>query len=135
METIGSLVEMPSNAAYCEFLVEPLLEPAYNIPQSEMICLIVGPNSQWYGDIYTYLRDNTLPSNLSNKSHKTFIRQASRYVILADTLYRRGLDSTLLRCLEHDEVKIALQEVHEGICGAHSSGPTLAKKLLRMGYY
>lgn len=46
MEKIGSLMEMPSNVTYYEFLVEPLLEFAYNIPQSKMICLIVGPNSQ-----------------------------------------------------------------------------------------
>ncbi len=28
-----------------------------------------------------------------------------------------------------------LEEVHQGICGAHSSGLMLEKKLLRMGYY
>jgi len=28
-----------------------------------------------------------------------------------------------------------LEEVHQGICGAHSSGLMLVKKLLRMGYY
>ena len=30
---------------------------------------------------------------------------------------------------------MALEEVHQGICGAHSSGLTLAKNLLKMGYY
>ena len=30
---------------------------------------------------------------------------------------------------------MVLEEVHQGICGAHSSGLTLAKKLLRIGYY
>lgn len=135
MATIASLVIMPSNAEHCEFLVEPLLEPAYNVPQIEMICLIVGPNSQWYGDIYAYLHDNTLPPDLSNKARKTFIHRAARYAILADTLYHRGLNGTLLRCLERDEANTALREVHKGICGAHSSGPTLAKKLLCNGYY
>lgn len=28
-----------------------------------------------------------------------------------------------------------LEEVHQGICGAYSSGLMLAKKLLRMGFY
>ncbi|GLJ50601.1 hypothetical protein SUGI_1078000 [Cryptomeria japonica] len=45
------------------------------------------------------------------------------------------VDGTLLRCLESDEAQIALREVHEGICGPHASGPTLAKKLIRTGYY
>ena len=30
---------------------------------------------------------------------------------------------------------MALEEVHQVICGAHSSGLTLGKNLLRMGYY
>lgn len=36
--------------------------------------------------------------------------------------------------LDSEEVQIALCEVHEGICGDHFSGPTLAKKLMRTGY-
>lgn len=54
---------------------------------------------------------------------------------MVDTLYRKGLDSTLIRCLEKDESRVTLQEVHIGICGSHSSGFTLAKKILRMGYF
>ena len=73
-----------------------------------MICLIIGPNSQWYGDIYAYLHENILPLDLSNKAQKTFIHRASRSTILAETLYHRGLDGTLLRCLEHDEANTAL---------------------------
>lgn len=30
---------------------------------------------------------------------------------------------------------MASREVHEGICGDHSSRPMLAKKLMRIGYY
>lgn len=73
MDTIASLVIMPSNAKYYEFLVEFLLKLAYNVPQSEIICLMIGPNSQWYEDIYACLHDNTLPPDRSNKARKTFI--------------------------------------------------------------
>lgn len=41
----------------------------------------------------------------------------------------------LVLCLEKDESRVSLQEVHAGICGSHSSGFTLAKKILRMGYF
>ena len=54
---------------------------------------------------------------------------------MADTLYRKGLDSTLFRCLQKDELRVSLEEVHVGICGSHSSGFTLAKKIFRMGYF
>ncbi|GLJ16331.1 hypothetical protein SUGI_0276020 [Cryptomeria japonica] len=134
MATIASLIDLPPNKTRYEFLVDNLLVPSYEIMPTEMIC-VVGPESQLYGSIFTYLRDNTLPPDLSNNQRRTFIHQSSRYVILADILYRRGLDGTLLRCLESDKAQVALREVHEGICGPHASGPTLAKKLIRTGYY
>ena len=50
-------------------------------------------------------------------------------------MYRHGLDGILLRCLEFDESRHALVEVHGGACGSHSSRLTLAHKLIRDGYY
>lgn len=55
METIGSLLNIPSNVSQFEFLVEQLLVPTYDIPELEMVCELVGPNSPWYQDIYDYL--------------------------------------------------------------------------------
>ncbi|GKV28900.1 hypothetical protein SLEP1_g37888 [Rubroshorea leprosula] len=41
----------------------------------------------------------------------------------------------LLRCLTPYEAEYAMREVHEGVCGTHIGGKTLAQKLLRHGYY
>jgi hypothetical protein len=43
--------------------------------------------------------------------------QALKYVMLDNTLYRRTIDGVLLKCLGSDQSKIAMEEVHEGICG------------------
>ncbi|KAK2998712.1 hypothetical protein RJ639_022649 [Escallonia herrerae] len=40
-----------------------------------------------------------------------------------------------IECLRPSESVYALQEVHEGICGQHHGGRTLAQKILRQGYY
>lgn len=61
--------------------------------------------------------------------------QISRHVLIADTLYRKSLDDTLLRCMDVEEAQLTLKEVHDGICGIHSSGPTLVNKILRTSYY
>lgn len=76
-----------------------------------------------------YLKDNILPLNLSQNQKQNFIHQSARYTVIVNILYRRGLDNTLLRCLEHEESGKSLKEVHEGICGIHSSGLMLVKKL------
>ncbi|GLJ24297.1 hypothetical protein SUGI_0463540 [Cryptomeria japonica] len=102
MATIASLIDLSPNETRYEFLVDNLLDPSYEITPTKMIC-IIGPESQLYGAIFTYLRDNALPPDLSNNQPRTFIRQSSQYVILVDILYRRGLDGTLLRCLEGEK--------------------------------
>ncbi|GLJ30929.1 hypothetical protein SUGI_0616100 [Cryptomeria japonica] len=135
MATIASMLNMPHNMDKCEFLVKQLLVPSFDIPTADVMCVLVGPNSPWYNDIYQYLKSQTLPPNLSANQHRAFIRQIAKYVIIADTLYRRSFDHTLLRCLDSDEAQMALHEVHDGICGGHFNGLSLAKKLIRAGYY
>ena len=41
----------------------------------------------------------------------------------------------MLKCIDGDECNYILREVHEGICGNHSGGSSLAQKILRQGYY
>ena len=41
----------------------------------------------------------------------------------------------LLRCVTKEEAKTILAEIHEGECGDHSGGQTLAKKVLRYVYF
>jgi hypothetical protein len=46
-------------------------------------------------------------------------RQALKYVMLDNILYRRTIDGLLLKCLGSDQSKIVMGEVYEGICGTH----------------
>jgi hypothetical protein len=41
--------------------------------------------------------------------------------MLDNTIYRRTIDDLLLKCLGSSQSKIAMGEVHEGICGTHQS--------------
>jgi len=100
-----------------------------------MVCKIVGPNFLWYHDIYTYLHDHILPLNILCNQWKSFIQCASRFTLLGSTLYHRGYEDTLLRCLILKEANLAIKEVHDDICKAHTSGMVLAKKLIIIGYY
>lgn len=115
--------------------MEELQYLAYDSPESQIIYSIIGHDSSRYNHIYSCLRDQIIPSNLTRNEKRNLIQNASRYVTIANDLFRRGLDGTLIRCLETEESQCALSEVHEGICGSHSNGLTLARKLLKVGYY
>jgi hypothetical protein len=59
-------------------------------------------------------------------------RQALKYVLLDNTLYHRTIDGLLLKFLASDQSKIAMGEVHKGICGTHQSGHKM-KWLFHLG--
>ncbi|XP_052297264.1 uncharacterized protein LOC127902396 [Citrus sinensis] len=87
----------------------------------------------WMEPIVSYLRDGVLPPD---KLRARKIRaQASRYTMIDGILYRRGYTLPFLRCLDEDDADYVLREVHEGICGNHSGGRSLAHKVLRQGYF
>jgi hypothetical protein len=61
--------------------------------------------------------------------------QARQYIILGDTLYRRGIDSVFRRCLTFDKAEKALNDCHSGDCGGHMSRYAIAQKILHEGYF
>lgn len=87
METIASLLEILRNQAHYEFLVEQLSNPIYEDLECCIIFYLVRHDSPLYDDIYTYLKDNTLPHNLSNNKKRTFIHKVYHYTIITNTLY------------------------------------------------
>ena len=55
--------------------------------------------------------------------------------MIDDELYRRTAEDLLLKCLDSDQTKVAMGEVHEGICGTHQSAPKMKWLLRRAGFY
>lgn len=66
MATIRSLLKIPNNVHQCEFLVENILIPTFDVLESKLVCEIFGPNSPWYKDFYNYLHNQILPPDFSN---------------------------------------------------------------------
>ena len=127
MATIGSLLEIPCDATQYEFLVEQLHEPAYENDESTRVCILVGPQSPWNHEIHAYLLNGIMSPHLTWTQCQNLIRRASHYTIIAQTLYHHGYHDTLSWCLDQNEAAMALKEVHARLCGAHTSGMTLAK--------
>ncbi|XP_024033075.1 uncharacterized protein LOC112095387 [Morus notabilis] len=93
----------------------------------------VQEGENWMTPLIRYLMDAQLP-NSKNEARRIRYR-AARYLLYDGLLYRRGYSTPLQRCLDDAEAQKILQEIHEGICGNHSGGQSLALKVLRQGYY
>jgi hypothetical protein len=62
-------------------------------------------------------------------------RQTFKCVVLDNTLYHRTIDGLLLKYLGSDQSRIAMGEVHEGICGTHQSAHKMKWLLHLAGFY
>jgi hypothetical protein len=67
----------------------------------------------WRTPLLRYLEN---PGHITDRKVQ---RQALKYVMLDNTLYHQTIDELLLKCLGSDQSKIAMGEVHKGICGTH----------------
>ena len=108
--------------------VEVLHEPS--IVQSREIELIE-EKTTWMTSIIAYLFEGTLPEDRIKA--RRLMYQLPRYTMLDGKLYRRGYSMPFLKCVAEPEVSSILREVHEGFCGGHTRGHSLARKVIRQG--
>ena len=86
-------------------------------------------SNDWRVEIADYLR------NLSQKVTRKLRYKSAKYVLLDDQLYYKIVDGVLLKCLNQEEAKVLMGEVHEGICGAHQSTYKMKWIIHRAGYF
>jgi len=71
--------------------------------------------NDWRVEIANYLK------NPSQKVTRKLRYKSTKYVLLDDQLYYKTVNRVLLKCLNKEEGKVLMGEVHEEICGAHQS--------------
>eukprot|EP00253_Pinus_taeda_P023892 PITA_23892 len=96
---------------------------------------MISSSDPWYGDIIIYLQTQTYRPNTSRSEQQCTRYQAKDYMIIGDTLYHRGIDTVLRRCLTHEEAEKFLNDFHSSTCGGHQSGYAMLQKILRAGYF
>ncbi|CAL8114121.1 unnamed protein product [Prunus armeniaca] len=62
-------------------------------------------------------------------------KMINRYFVDGSTLYQKGFNGELLKCLEELEARQAMQEIHARECGEHQGMKRLHWQLLSFGYY
>ena len=48
-------------------------------------------------------------------------------------LYKKDKDQILIRCVDANEAKKIVHEIHETVCGTHVSGHMMARQIMRAG--
>ena len=99
----------------------------------EMPMFAVQRVSSWMTPIMAFIQDGHLPQDSTEA--KKVRKWAARFTILNDTLYKRGFSMPYLKCVDEEEAKYILEEIHQGVCGDHTVPRSLVSKAVRTGYF
>jgi len=80
-----------------------------------------------------YLADGILLAE--PEEGKKVKRNAARYTLVDEILFRHGFTDPILTCVSGDECTRIMAELHEGIFGSHVGGRSLASEVIRAGFF
>jgi len=87
----------------------------------------VDRSETWMNSLVDYLRDGTLP--LDFKEANCIQKKPQWFLLYERDPLQEGICRTaILRCTTREERRKTLEEIHEGECGAHIRGRSLATK-------
>ncbi|XP_050896214.1 uncharacterized protein LOC127102943 [Lathyrus oleraceus] len=130
LATLSFMFKVKWNNEAPSIRIQCLDEPIYCVKvEAEM------DNKPWFYDIKRFLQKQEYLANSSSRYKKTLRRLVSQFFLKSDVLYERNNDMVLLRFLDGYKADMLIKEIHEGSFGTHANGHTMAKKILRAGYY
>ncbi|KAG7528626.1 Ribonuclease H-like superfamily, partial [Arabidopsis thaliana x Arabidopsis arenosa] len=92
-----------------------------------------GSDAKWIGAIRSYITDGEVPAE--KWAARKLKAKAARYTLIDGELFKWRFSGPLLICVEGNEARRVMEEIHGGSCGNHSGGRALAIKIKRHGYF
>ena len=99
----------------------------------EVLTFIIQSVNSWMTPIVSFLQDGHLPQDVDEA--RKIKKRAARFTILNDALYNKGFSMPYFKCVDDDEAKYILEEIHKRICGDHAGPRSLVSKVIRTGYF
>ncbi|XP_068498312.1 uncharacterized protein [Phaseolus vulgaris] len=87
----------------------------------------------WMTPYRRYIADGILPAEPGEG--KKIKKNSASYTLVNGVLFRHGFTHPILTCVSGDECTRIISELHEGICGSHVGGRSLASKVIRAEFY
>ena len=123
---LGSSVDTKdARRVWVEFIPEPSIA-------SPVLCNNLEPS--WMDPILVFLKSGKLPED-RKEANKIRHKSARFWISPSGKLYRRSYLGPYLLCVHPNLVENVLYEIHDGICGCHVGGRSLAHRALTHGYW
>ena len=80
-----------------------------------------------------YILHKKLPADSTEARRIT--RRSKAFTVINGELYKRNISGVLQRCIDPEDGKAILLDIHTGTCGHHASSRALVAKAFRAGFY
>jgi hypothetical protein len=74
---------------------------------------------EWYVDVIYYLKNLTCLDHLPDYKRRDLRLKSTRYFLTEEGLGWKNVDGVILRCVNQQEAKKLMEELHSGFCGGH----------------
>ena len=132
-DSLATLVTSSAQNLPCVILIEDLCKPSRI--KGNMISVHhvrIGPS--WMDPIIQFLSKDVSPEDKSEV--EKICRKAPRFWLSEDQkLYRGSFFGPYLLCIHPKTLELLLEELHEGICGSHIEGRSIAHRAITQGYW
>ena len=132
-EKANTLASMAASPPITETIFLPIYYQPVSSIASPQVNQVDKDLPSWMEPITLYLSTEQLPSE-RDKAHKLQV-QTARFSLVDGQLFKQCLSGPYLKCLTPEQSHYVLVELHEGICGNHPGGRTLAHRAHTQGYY
>ena len=95
-------------------------------PNSAAPAELEGP--AWTKLFLRFLIDDTLPQEVAEA--RRISRRSKAFTVINRQLYKRSITQILQKCIDEEDDKALLLEIHEGTCGHHASSRVLVSMAL-----
>ena len=99
----------------------------------EVSTFAIQTTNSWMTQIVSFLQDEYLPQD--DEEARKVRKRVAKFTILNNIWYKRGFSMPYLKCVDEEEAKYILEEIHEGVCGDHAGPKSLVSKVIRIGYF
>ncbi|XP_075654733.1 uncharacterized protein LOC142624884 [Castanea sativa] len=115
-------------------LIRVELVPKPSITARALILQVIEAKKCWMNPIIDFLVEDRAPED--EKEAAKVRRTFARYWLSANRkLYRRSFEGPYLQCIRPSQAKELLAELHEGVCGSHVGGRSLAHRAMTQGFW
>ena len=87
----------------------------------------------WAKPFLRFIIEGTLPQDVAEA--RRISRRSKAFTVINRQLYKCSITQILQKCIDEEDGKALLLEIHEGTCGHHASSRVLVSKAFRAGFY